>query len=130
MRHYVRGAKTACKSDADLLHDTIDKMFVDCTACLDWLDVSKWDEVHDGGVSHEGKQMHMGCMACGFECLLTCYRATYPAKCPDGAWLCPLCADTPSGNAFIYPRQYEADGNVLQMIAKVGNMILAELRKS
>ena len=42
--------------------------------------------------------------------------------------LCDLCANSPAGNAAVYPGQ-NPHGDVLQTICFVGNEILKELRK-
>lgn len=45
-------------------------------------------------------------------------------------WLCHLCANTYAGNRQIYPNLPYQDGQVLATICRVGNEILAEIRRA
>ena len=77
------------------------------------------------------------CDSCGWKTSLEQYDAyaRTPVHGPltsdeekKWAWLCDVCALSPAGNAYLYPRSHEYDGDILRMIAWVTNRIIKETR--
>lgn len=73
------------------------------------------------------------CDACGFAPVeVESYDRPDPGRVLDPdqrtIHLCKICANTVSGNVLLYPRNERSAGEVIQMVAYIGNAILAEIR--
>ena len=48
----------------------------------------------------------------------------------DSVFMCSICMNSNSGNAFLYPRHYVGSITQLEMMAQVGNIILDKIEES
>jgi len=71
------------------------------------------------------------CDSCGFKLPENELKITSGAPSDNfrETLLCNVCFCTPSGNAGIYPRQYEKNGQVLKTIAWCTNQILKAIKE-
>lgn len=69
------------------------------------------------------------CSCCRYKTEdLMFYKGSYGMACPEGHWLCFLCANTMTGMADQYS-QYGYHAEVMKTICFVGNVILAAIRE-
>ena len=71
--------------------------------------------------------MEAQCESCGFTTEVKRYENDLPSHPREGN-MCEVCANTPAGNAFLYPANHLDNADTLKTIAYVGNMILKAIK--